>query len=174
MLWQILTMRASSPSPTYDTPRPSRARNGSAILNCASGPDTTTDSRPALTTLALPDTGAASIATPRAAACSRTAADASVDTLEQSTKSLGALSARERTPLVPVTTSIRSSGPDTIVNTISRSARAAGESTIDAPNSAKGAAFAGVLLYTATSQPFFSSLEAMAKPMRPVPTQPSR
>ena len=54
------------------------------------GPEATIESRPALTTLALPETGAASIAMPRIAACLRTAAEASVETLEQSIRSFGA------------------------------------------------------------------------------------
>jgi hypothetical protein len=58
-LWAILQTRASSPSPTYDTPFGAYTLiMSSTFLNEASGPEQTDDSLPALITLALPDTGA--------------------------------------------------------------------------------------------------------------------
>ena len=55
-------------------------------------------SRPAATTFGLPLTGAASRAVPRVVATARTAADASADTVEESTSTAGAASERVSTP----------------------------------------------------------------------------
>ena len=144
-LWQILTMRASSPSPTYVTPAPSLSRKGSAILYASAGPDTTSVSLPVSTTLALPLTGAASIWVPRLAAAARILADASSETLEVSTSSFGVWWPVSR-PRGPVITLIRSSEVETLVNTMSQPASAAAESTIDAPSAASGSALARVRL----------------------------
>ena len=93
-------------------------------------------SRPAATTLALPLTGAASTPAPRSAAAARTSSDAACEIVVESMSMRGAASGRESTPFGPITTSLKSSEPPTIVNTMSRSARSAGESTTVAPPSA--------------------------------------
>ena len=52
----------------------------------------------------------------------------------------------ESSPSGPMTTARRSSGPATMANTTSRSARSDGVATILAPNSVSGSAFAAVRL----------------------------
>ena len=68
---------------------PKRREIGCATSNALRGPDATIVSLPAETTFALPLTGAASICVPSFSASARTFADASSETLEQSTRSLG-------------------------------------------------------------------------------------
>src|SRR5690606_35987081 len=98
-------------------------------------------------------TGAASIAVPRRSQAARASAEASSDTLEQSTKSCGERSPASR-PSGPVTTAIRSGDADTVLKTMSRSASARGEAAIFAPSGA-------------------SRRFAIAKPIRPpAPIQP--
>ncbi len=113
-----------------------------------------------MTTLGLPLTGAASTAVPRSAACARTRSDASADTVDESISTSGALASAVSTPPSPIVTSWKSSGPAIIVKTRSRSASAAGESTMVAPSSASGSAFSRVRFQTATSQPARSSRAA--------------
>src|SRR5829696_9554676 len=172
-LWQILTSRAASPSPTYVAPAPNSSRYGRTASQASFGPDTTTVSLPASTTDGLPLTGAASRATPRASVSALTCADASGEIVEESTMIDGAASDLERRPFSPRTTALKSSGPATIVKTMSRSASSWGESSTVPPSSVSGSAFERVRLYTATSQPASSRRVASAYPMRPVPTQPS-
>src|ERR671920_656274 len=152
-LWQILTSRAASPSPTYVAPAPNSSRYGRAASQASAGPDTTTVSLPASTTEGLPLTGAARRATPRRSVSTLTSADASGETVDESTITGGAASDRDNSPFSPRTTALRSSDPATIVKTMSRSTRSAGLSTTSAPSSPSGSAFALVRLYTATSQP---------------------
>src|SRR5215213_6806177 len=172
-LWQILTSRAASPSPTYVAPAPNSSRYGRTASQASFGPDTTTVSLPASTTDGLPLTGAASRATPRASVSALTCADASGEIVEESTMIDGAASDLERRPFSPRTTALKSSGPATIVKTMSRSASSWGEFSTVPPSSVSGSAFERVRLYTATSQPASSRRAASAYPMRPVPTQPS-
>src|SRR5205823_5333216 len=59
-LCAILQILASSPSPTYATPRGAKTSiSGRAVRQASSGPETTADSFPARIVLALPLTGAA-------------------------------------------------------------------------------------------------------------------
>ncbi len=131
-------------------------------------------SRPAATTFGLPETGAARTAVPRCSAASRTTCDAPGEIVVESTRTFGAAPSRERRPASPSTTCWKSASPPTIVKTMSRSARSAGASTMVAPRSASGSAFARVRFHTATSCPAASRRLASAKPMRPAPIQPSR
>ena len=94
--------------------------SGSSSSKVSRGPDTTSDSSPAATTRPLPLTGAARNAVPRAAARARTSADASADTVEQSTRNFGALAGLPSSRSV---TEIRSAESATMVKTTSRSAR---------------------------------------------------
>src|SRR5882672_113396 len=107
-LWQILTMRDSSPSPTYDEPCPIIARYGAAASYAAFGPETTKVSLPALITLALPDTGAESSPTPFAARILRRSAEPSSEIDEHSTTILG-LAEPDSSPFGPAMTSLTSS-----------------------------------------------------------------
>src|SRR6478752_715843 len=66
------------------------SRYGSARSNASRGPETATVIFPARTTLGLPITGAASRAVPRPAISARTQAEASAETVEQSTSTRGA------------------------------------------------------------------------------------
>jgi hypothetical protein len=75
-----------------------------------------------------------------------TSAEASGETVDESTITAGAASGRDSNPPSPRTTALKSSGPATIVKTISRSASSAGVSTTVAPSSASGSAFARVRL----------------------------
>src|SRR5919106_3400026 len=172
-LWQILTSRATSPSPTYVAPAPNSSRYGWTASQAPAGPDTTSVSLPASTTDGLPLTGAARRATPRASVWTLTSDDASGETVDESTITDGAASAFDSSPFSPRTTALKSSGPATIVKTMSRSASSSGRSTTFAPSSDRGSAFARVRLYTARSQPASSRRVASANPMRPVPTQPT-
>ena len=103
-------------------------------------------SLPAATTLALPDTGAASTPVPRSAAFARTSSDAACEMVVESMSMRGAASSRESTPFGPMTTSLKSSDPPTIVKTMSRSPRAAGESTTVAPTASRASALLRVRL----------------------------
>ena len=103
-------------------------------------------SRPALTTLGLPLTGAASSAVPRFSASARTAADASAEIVVESTTTAGAGPDPDSSPSGPATTCWKSAEPARIVNTMSRSPSSAGWSTIVAPSSASGSHFARVRL----------------------------
>ncbi len=100
---------------------------------------------PAATTLALPLTGAESIAVPRRRAASRTWFEPSSDTVEQSIKSLGQRCAPS-TPSAPVVTAMRSSEAETVLKTMSRSLKSFGESTIVAPSAASGSTLLRVRL----------------------------
>ena len=83
--------------------------------------------------------------TPRSSALARTVDEARSETLEQSTSNLGS----ERpasTPCLPEMTSLRSSPVETMLNTMSRSPRSAGESTTLAPSAARGCALLRVRL----------------------------
>ena len=124
---------------------------------------------PDLTTLGLPLTGAARNSVPRATAAARTCAEVSVETVEQSTTIFGAWSGFDSTPWGPVVTSSRSSLADTMMKTMSRSARSAGWSTTRAPSAS---ALAFVRFWTVTSLPAAMRRAAMAAPMRPAPIQP--
>src|SRR3954453_3070956 len=173
-LWQIFTSRARSPSPTYVTPAPKSWRYGSGRANASRGPEATIESLPAATTLGLPLTGAARTAVPCSCAASRTTCDAPGEIVVESTRTLGAVPSRESRPPSPMTTCWKSRSPPTMVKTMSRSARSAGGSTIVAPCSASGSAFARVRFHTATSCPASSRRLASANPMRPAPIHPSR
>ena len=133
-LWQILQVRARSPSPTQVTPdgaiASSSARTSS---NTSFGPDETMVSFLALTTLPLPLTGAARNCAPRSASARRTSSDAASSTEEQSTTMRGAAAGSDSSPSGPEITARKSSGPATMANTTSRSARSAGAATIFAP-----------------------------------------
>ena len=94
----------------------------------------------------MPLTGAASTAVPRSAAAARTSSDAAWEIVVESITMRGDVPARERTPFEPIATSLKSSEPPTIVNTTSRSARSAGDSTIVAPSSASASALLRVRL----------------------------
>ncbi|MDQ1690068.1 MAG: hypothetical protein QOD87_176 [Pseudonocardiales bacterium] len=60
--------------------------SGSMMVNASCGPEAAMDSRPALTTLALPLTGQTSRDVPRSVAASRTSWEASADTDDESTR----------------------------------------------------------------------------------------
>src|SRR5665811_29948 len=170
-LWQSFTSRACSPSPTYVTCRPRSSRSGTTSAYESSGPEQTRESMPALTTFPLPLTGAAMNLTPRSASRWRVDAEASEDTVEQSTTCRGA---RSGSASSRSSTWSRSSDVETIVNTTSRSARSDGSSTTVAPNSVNGSALARVRFHAATSTPPRLSRWARAKPIRPVPIHPTR
>src|SRR6185436_11560704 len=118
---------------------------GCATSNALRGPDATIVSLPAVTTFALPLTGAASICVPSFAASARTFADASSDTLEQSTRSFGLRDLLSR-PSGPRQTAIRSSDVDTVVNTMSQARSSSTEAAIDPPSSASGSTLLRVRL----------------------------
>jgi hypothetical protein len=102
-------------------------------------------SLPAAITLGLPLTGAATNCAPAASTMARTFADASVETVEESTTIFGLSSPVSRPPW-PLMTASRSLSAETMMNTMSRSARSAGVSTILAPNSVRGSHLALVRL----------------------------
>src|SRR5579863_9996016 len=142
-LWQSLTVLATSPSPTYVTPRPSIARYGSVVANASLGPETAAVIFPARTTLGLPITGAASRAVPRSAISAQTRAEASGDTVEQSTSTLGAAPlAPDIRPFRPSTAEIRSSDDPTVMNTMSLAPSSAAVPTGLAPSRTSGSALA--------------------------------
>ena len=144
-LCAIFTSRATSPSPTYVTDRPSTPREGRAVSKDPRGPDTTRLSIPAFATFGLPLTGAASIGVPISSARRLTRPDTSDETVEQSIKSPGAWGPDNR-PDGPSITANRSASPPIIVKTMSRSARSDGASTTVAPRAASGSVFARVRL----------------------------
>ena len=94
-------------------------------------------SRPALATLGLPISGAASSALPRAASSWRTCADASAEMVEQSTRIDGIVDA-DASPPGPSTASMRSWDVPTVAKTMSLLASSAAESTTFAPRAARG------------------------------------
>ena len=102
-------------------------------------------SLPAAITLGLPLTGAATNCAPASSTMPRTLADASVETVEESTTILGLSSPVSRPP-GPLMTASRSLSAETMMNTMSRSARSAGVSTTFAPNSVRGSHLALVRL----------------------------
>src|SRR5271170_1522161 len=121
-LWAILQTRASSPSPTYDAPRGANTSiSGVAVLQAASGPERTAESLPALITLALPLTGAATKSAPSCLSLSRMAADSSTAMVEQSTTIGGILPPWLHTPFLPYSTSCTSEPVATIENNTSTS-----------------------------------------------------
>ncbi len=115
------------------------------MSNARRGPDATMVSLPTLTTLPLPLTGEASMSTPRAPALARTSAEASSDTLEQSTMSPG-LASPVSSPFSPWITDNRSSEVETMLKTMSRSFSSRGVSANLPPNSARGSALLRVRL----------------------------
>src|SRR5690606_41644368 len=78
-----------------------------------------------------------------------------------------------RPPVSPHVTASTSSGPATMVNTMSRPANSAGESTTLAPFSAKGSALERVRFHTHRSTPASRRRLARANPILPVPTHPT-
>ena len=118
-------------------------------------------SLPALITLALPDTGAASIWTPREASSARISAEASIEIEVESITSFG-LPPRLITPLGPYSTSFTSSPVDTIVKMMSQLARSERLSTTLAPYSFSGSALDFVRFHTDRSHPTFASRAAIA------------
>ncbi|MNC87013.1 hypothetical protein D3C83_27070 [compost metagenome] len=118
-------------------------------------------SLPALITLALPDTGAASSFTPFSLSFARISADSSSEIEVLSTTIFGILPF-EPTPFAPNSTSFTSLPVETIVNTMSQPARSASESTTFAPDFASGSAFARVRFHTEMSHPAFASRSAIA------------
>ena len=83
-------------------------RKGSHSSKTLRGPELTTESLPALITLALPDTGAARKAMPFAASAARIAAEASIEIDEQSTTMRGCSPGVPSRPPGPDRTSPRS------------------------------------------------------------------
>src|SRR5207244_3397177 len=130
--------------------------------------------RPARATLGLPQTGAASNAVPSRSAVARISAETSIDTVDASIRSDGARVPSESRPCGPATTSTKSFESETVVMTMSRSARSTGRLTTCAPSFASDSVLAGVRLYTVTSTPRRSSRVTSAAPIRPVPIQPKR
>ena len=118
-------------------------------------------SLPALITLALPETGAASICTPCAASSARISAEASSEIEVESITSFG-LPPFDITPFGPYSTSFTSSPVETIVKMMSQPARSVRLSTTFAPYSFRGSAFDFVRFQTDRSQPTFASLAAIA------------
>ena len=108
-------------------------RYGSArVERGAAARSTRTTAVPALITFALPDTGAASSSTPRAASSARSSAEPSSEIDEHSTTSFGARRPGQQAAR-PATTSRTSSHVDTMTNTTSHAARSATRSAIFAP-----------------------------------------
>ncbi len=126
---------------------------------------------PSAITSGLPHTGAARNATSSAVAAARIRAEASSDTVEQSTRMPG-LASPLSSPPSPSTTSSRSRGPDTITYTTSQSASATMLSATRAPRAASGAVLAGVRFQTMTGRSAPSRRLTIAVPIRPVPSQP--
>jgi hypothetical protein len=120
--------------------------------------------------LPLPLTGLARKALPRSARRARTAAEHSVETVEQSTTMPGvrAGSASRRSM-----TWSRSREVETMVKTTSRSATSTGSSTTFAPDSVSASALLRVRFHTLTSSPAASNRRAIAAPMCPAPSQPT-
>ena len=121
-----------------------------ATLAAASTPEITADNRPALITLALPETGAATKSLPRSFRRSRMDADSSTEMVEQSTTTGGTLPA-EATPSLPKMTLSRSLPVETMENTTSQPARSLSLSTILPPEAASGSALARVRFQIDTS-----------------------
>jgi hypothetical protein len=111
--------------------------------------------------LALPLTGAASMAVPRSAAAARTSAEASSETVELSIRILGDLPERVSTPSLPSVTCFRSFDAEIMVKTISQEARSAGRSTTRMPDFVSGSALARVRFQTLTSAPAFARRSAI-------------
>src|SRR5262245_38606536 len=146
---------------------------GATTSKAALGPEATAESLPAFTTLALPLTGAAMRSAPSPARRARQAADSSAEIDEQSTKTLGVLPLPPAaTPSLPKQTCSTSLPVETIKNTTSQPASAAGVATICAPSLARGSALARVRFQTLTRLPALSRNSAMGSPMRPNPIQP--
>ena len=137
----------------------------------SAGPDTMNEPCPSANTSGLPQTGAARKPTPAAAAAARIRADASSDTVEQSTSTPGRRSPANRPPSPSVTCS-RSAGPVTMVNTSSQPASAAMSGATRAPRAASGAVLASVRFQTVTGRPASISRPAITLPILPVPSQP--
>ena len=95
--------------------------------------------------MGLPLTGAQTNCAPASSTTPRTRADASVETVEESTTTFG-WSAPVSRPPGPLITASRSLSAATMTHTMSRSARSTGSSTIFAPNSASGSHLALVRL----------------------------
>ena len=170
-LWQILTIRDSSLSPTYDAPAPIVCNSGSTSRYTASGPEHTNESFPAFTTLALPDTGAASIAQPRRPRSARSSADPSTEIDEHSTRIRGTRAPDSR-PSGPAMTERTSSHVDTMQNTTSQPASSASVDATVAPYGTSGSALARVRFQIFTALPDCASRFAISKPIRPAPIQP--
>ncbi len=114
------------------------------MSNASLGPETAAVILPARTTLGFPITGAARNAVPRPAASARTRAEASGDTVEQSTSTLGtAPSGLDITPPWPSTAAIRSSDVPTVMNTMSVLPSSAADAAGLAPSLTSGSALAG-------------------------------
>ena len=133
-------------------------------------------SRPALTTLALPLTGAARKTVPLASAALRTSCGglgrdrAGVDEVARRH-----VAAEAAPPGPDRDTASRSASAATIVNTTSRSARSAAPADDRARRGRRGPRpWLRVRFQTWTSWPAFSRRAAIAWPIRPVPIQPMR
>ncbi len=150
------------------------SRYGSARSNASRGPETATVIFPARTTLGLPITGAASRAVPRPAISARTRAEASADTVEQSTSTRGPAPGPDMSPAGPSTADMRSSDEPTVMKTMSLAASSAALAAGLAPSWISGSALPMERLKTARSQPAPRSRRPISTPMRPMPSQPSR
>src|SRR5215472_15821553 len=96
---------------------------GSATSKALFGPEQTNDSRPALITLALPETGAAKYSIPRLARIARSSAEPSSEIDEHSISIRGTFPPpADSNPPEPATTSFTSSQVDTMQNTMSHDA----------------------------------------------------
>src|SRR6185437_8135242 len=147
----------------------------SAVSYAGFGPEHTKERRPALITLALPETGAASRSIPRCASSARNSAEPSREIDEHSTISLGcAAPSPESSPPDPAITSRTSSYVDTMTNTMSHAASSLRRSAMCAPFCPSGSAFARVRFHTVRLAPRIVRRSAIACPMRPVPIQPRR
>src|SRR5208283_4933542 len=128
-------------------------RYGNAASNAAFGPEQTNDRRPALITLALPETGAASISMPRAPSNRRNSADPSSEIDEHSTTRRGACPGAESRPPGPAITSRTSFQVDTMQKTMEHAARSGSAAATFAPQAVKGSDFARVRFHTVRSAP---------------------
>ena len=101
---------------------------------------------PARATLALPLTGAARSAHPRAPAWARIRPETSIETVEVSATIFGTRPLSASRPLGPVITAAKSGESATETMTMSRSASSTGRSTMRAPSTDRGSALDRVRL----------------------------
>src|SRR5690606_5074818 len=175
MTW--FTAFATCPAPLGPTcviVRARTSRSGLTRSSASASPPTITDSVPFSAPSLPPETGASSMATPRAASSPARRRVAAGATVLMSTSTLPG-SRPWTAPSSPTTTASRSGVSDTIVKTTSRpTAHSRGVAARAAPAAASGSSRSRVRLWTVTSCPAASRRLAMGAPIVPRPTKPTR